>query len=145
MAHKHKSHRKAQYESNKAAKVGETIICPICGKAFTKKQWQQAFCCGTCKDRYWNDKGDRHADPNYHAKYNQKHPERYIGLIGLGETKAEREHNTALYHLATDEDFRRYVNDVSDNFSGDWDSHDVPGETIEDLWEQYENEGIDLM
>jgi hypothetical protein len=66
-------------------------------------------------------------------------------LIGLGETKAEREHNTALYHLATDKDFSRYVNDVSDNFSGDWDSHDVPGATIEDLWEQYENEGIDLM
>ena len=137
------SKRKEQYNQNKKAKVGEEIICPICGKTFTKKQWQQAFCCGACKDKYWNDKGDRHADPNYYSKYNQKHPERYEYLLGKGATRAEREYNTALYHLATDKHFREYVNDVAANFSGDWDSHDVAGATIEDLWEEYENEGIE--
>ena len=50
------SKRKEQYNQNKKAKVGNELICPICGTKFTKKQWQQAFCCGACKDKYWNDK-----------------------------------------------------------------------------------------
>ena len=103
--------RKLQYNANKAAKVGDEIVCPICGTTFKKVQWQQAFCCGKCKDDYWNAKGDRHKDPNYHSKYNQKHPERYAGLLGLGLTAAEREENEALYEYATNPDFRAYVND----------------------------------
>lgn len=76
-----KSKRQLQYESNKAAKVGETIVCPICGTSFTKKQWQQAFCCTQCKDTYWNAKGDRHTS-DYYQEYNKKHPER-LERIGI--------------------------------------------------------------
>lgn len=47
--------KEQQYQSNKNAKVGETIVCPMCGKEFVKKQYSQAFCCGTCKDAYWNE------------------------------------------------------------------------------------------
>lgn len=45
---------KKQYEHNKLAKVGETIICPICGKTFVKKQYSQAFCSLSCKDKFHN-------------------------------------------------------------------------------------------
>lgn len=99
-----------RYDINKSAKVGEEIICPICGKRFIKKSYQQAFCSTECKDRYWNKKKDRHRK-GYYSEYNQKHPERYEGLIGLGFTNREREENYALYRYATDEDFRNYVND----------------------------------
>ena len=140
-----KSNRKKTYDTNKAAKCGEHLVCPVCGTAFVKKQWQQAFCCGECKNKYWNDKGDRHSDPNYYSKYNQKHPERYIGLIGLGHNKAEREYNEALYALATDEDFRNYVNDSVNNFDGSWDSHDVGCGGGIDIVQEYENYNEDLI
>lgn len=68
--------RKQTYKLNKTLKVGDELTCPICKTKFIKKQWQQAFCCGTCKDKFWNDKPDRHKDPNYHHFYNMKHPER---------------------------------------------------------------------
>ena len=46
------------YKKAKAAKVGEKITCPTCGKEFTKKSYQQAFCRNkgrdNCKDGYWN-------------------------------------------------------------------------------------------
>ena len=71
-----KSELNKKYKENKSAKVGTEIVCPICGKSFIKKQYSQAFCCGKCKDNFWNKKGDRHADPNYHSKYNAAHPER---------------------------------------------------------------------
>lgn len=49
---------KKQYNLNKIAKVGETIICPSCGTSFIKTNYQQVFCkskTGTiCKDYYWN-------------------------------------------------------------------------------------------
>ena len=64
-----------QYGKNKSAKVGEILICPICGKEFGKKHYVQAFCCGKCKDTYHNGKGDRHKKGYYH-KYNQEHTER---------------------------------------------------------------------
>ena len=105
-----KTNRQIQYETNKSASVGDVIICPICHSEFTKKQYSQAFCCGECKDRYWNDKKDRHKNGYYRA-YNQKHPERYEGLIGLGFTNREREENYALYRYATDKYFRDYVNE----------------------------------
>ena len=104
-----KSKRRIQYETNKAAKVGEEIVCPICGNHFTKKSYQQAFCCTKCKDAYWNNKKDRHKK-GYYTQYNQKHPERYEGLIGLGFTNREKEENYALYKYATDKEFRDYVN-----------------------------------
>lgn len=133
------STRKKMYDKNKAAKCGEQLNCPVCNSVFVKKQWQQAFCCGKCKDKFWNARGDRHADPNYHTKYNQKHPERYLNLLGRGATRAEREYNEALYTLATDKDFRDYVNDSVDNFSGDWDSHDVGCGGGIDIVQEYEN------
>ena len=47
--------QKQVYESNKAAKVGETIHCPVCNTAMVKKTWHHNFCSGTNhKDRYWN-------------------------------------------------------------------------------------------
>jgi hypothetical protein len=45
---------KSLYETNKAAKVGETICCAFCKKSIQKKSYQQAFCRTKCKDRFWN-------------------------------------------------------------------------------------------
>ena len=53
------------YNKAKSAKVGETIVCPTCGKHFVKTSYQQAFCrmrgtnketkkANLCKDQYWN-------------------------------------------------------------------------------------------
>ncbi len=70
-----KSKRQQAYEKNKVAKVGENITCPVCKNVFKKVQWQQAFCCGKCKDDFWNNKSDRHKKGYYH-KYNKEHPER---------------------------------------------------------------------
>ena len=67
--------RKETYLANKKAKVGESISCPVCGEVFTKKQYSQAFCCGECKDAFWNAKGDRHRS-GYYEDYDAKHPER---------------------------------------------------------------------
>lgn len=61
----------SKYEENKAAKVGTEIICPTCGKHFVKKQYSQAFCCGQCKDKYWNTMGDRHKGPKEAVKKQQ--------------------------------------------------------------------------
>jgi len=63
------------YLINKAAKVGDNIVCPICGNEFKKKSYQQAFCSSDCKNEYWNLKGDRHKK-GYYRKYNMAHPER---------------------------------------------------------------------
>ena len=49
---------KVTYEKAKAAKVGDKIMCAVCGKIFVKKTYNQAFCRSkgkaNCKDRYWN-------------------------------------------------------------------------------------------
>jgi hypothetical protein len=49
---------KELYIAAKAAKVGESCICPSCATVFVKANYQQAFCKsrkGTkCKDLYWN-------------------------------------------------------------------------------------------
>jgi len=115
------SKRKLQYESNKKAKIGEEITCPICSEVFVKKTYQQAFCCGKCKDAYWNNKKDRHRN-GYYTEYNQKHPERYRGLIGLGFTTREKEENYALYRYCTDKEFRDYVNSGSDSLGAEGES-----------------------
>jgi len=47
------------YKTNKEAKVGEIIECPVCHTKFTKRQYSQVFCQSKCKDRFWNSKGDR--------------------------------------------------------------------------------------
>ena len=43
-----------QYEDNKTMLVGCKIICPTCKKVFTKKQYNQVFCCIKCKDKFHN-------------------------------------------------------------------------------------------
>ena len=67
--------RQQTYKANKQAKVGMMITCPVCGDVFKKRQYSQAFCCGQCKDAYWNAKGDRHA-AGYYEEYDAKSPER---------------------------------------------------------------------
>jgi protein-arginine kinase activator protein McsA len=60
------------YKSNKKAKVGEMIECPICHRKFKKIQYSQAFCSSRCKDKFHNNiDGDRH-------KYSQKEEYPYI-------------------------------------------------------------------
>lgn len=80
--------RKQQCTKNKDAKIGDTIVCPVCKTKFIKKHYQQTFCCSDCKNKYWNDKGDRHKDPEYHNKYNRKYPER-LERIGIYEDNGE--------------------------------------------------------
>ncbi len=65
----------ATYQINKDKKVGNIIICPICGREVIKTHYAQAFCSNECKNAYWNKKGDRHKKGYYH-KYNKEHPER---------------------------------------------------------------------
>ena len=56
-----KKKKKGLYRSNKEAKVGEAIECPVCHTKFTKPLYSQAFCCGHCKDRFHNMRcKDRH-------------------------------------------------------------------------------------
>lgn len=55
-----KKRKKGLYRTNREAKVHEIIECPVCHTKFEKIQWAQAFCCGQCKDKFWNRKGDRH-------------------------------------------------------------------------------------
>ena len=44
--------KKGLCRTNKKAKVGEIIECPVCHIKFKKIQWAQAFCCGHCKDKF---------------------------------------------------------------------------------------------
>jgi predicted nucleic acid-binding Zn ribbon protein len=71
--------RNVRYNTNKAAKVGTEIICPVCGKHFIKKYYQQAFCSTECKDKYWNQKRKGNG---YFKQYNKDHPER-LERIGI--------------------------------------------------------------
>jgi hypothetical protein len=119
--------RNEQYQANKQAKVGEEIICPVCGKHFTKKQYSQAFCCGECKDRFWNRKGDRHR-PGYFEQYDQEHPERleraavWGGKDFVPLTRADADEWLALQEYNSDPAFRRYV-DEGRMMDGGWDEH----------------------
>lgn len=53
------------YETARAAKTGDAIVCPVCNTTFGKVNYQQAFCSNNgpanCKDRYWNLIADRPA------------------------------------------------------------------------------------
>lgn len=75
--------RQKAYLTNKTAKVGDMITCPVCGEVFKKRQYSQAFCCRTCKDSYWNNKKDRHR-AGYYADYDRMHPERIERAKELG-------------------------------------------------------------
>ena len=71
--------KQSQYNVNKSAKVNSQIVCPVCGKSFIKKSYQQAFCCGYCKDTYHN---RRRTDNGYFRRYNIEHPER-LDRVGI--------------------------------------------------------------
>lgn len=77
--------RKERYKLNKDAKVGEEITCPVCNDTFVKKQYSQTFCCGQCKDKYWNAKKDRHR-AGYYEEYDSQRPERMKRRIAYGST-----------------------------------------------------------
>lgn len=125
--------RKERYNTNKASKIGDECICPICYTKFTKKHYAQAFCCGKCKDAYWNAKKDRHR-AGYYEEYDNKHPERKVRRVlysmDILNARDEAEMEARLA-LATDEDFRRYVND-------DCDVCDIPSCNV-DLATMYNN------
>jgi hypothetical protein len=48
------------WNNNASAKVGSKCHCPVCGRNFVKKSYQQKFCpskkgrSSKCKDKYWN-------------------------------------------------------------------------------------------
>ena len=67
------------YKNNKSAKVGTEIECPVCHKRFIKKSYQQAFCCGECKDKFWN---RTRKSNGYFSRYNAEHPER-LERVGI--------------------------------------------------------------
>lgn len=122
-----------RYKSNKSAKVGTEITCPICGKGFTKRHYAQAFCDGKCKDAYWNAKKDRHR-ADYYKEYDNKHPERKLrrALYSMDIHNAyDAEELDARMALVNDEGFRRYVND-------DCDVCDIPNCNV-DLATMYAN------
>lgn len=127
------SKRKERYNTNKASKIGDECVCPICSAKFTKKHYAQAFCCTKCKDAYWNAKKDRHR-AGYYKEYDDKHPERklrrvlYSMDILNARDEAEMEARLA---LVSDDDFKRYVND-------DCDVCDIPNCCV-DLSTMYEN------
>ena len=76
---------KAQYDTNKAAKLRATIKCPVCGEAFSKKTVAQAICCIQCKDAYHNArKPNRHKDGRmYYRDYDANRRESsYYGKNG---------------------------------------------------------------
>ena len=127
------SKRKERYNTNKASKVGDACLCPVCGKEFTKTHYAQAFCCGKCKDAYWNAKGDRHR-AGYYEEYDNARPERKLRRalysMDILNTRDEEEMEARMA-LASDEDFRRYVND-------DCDVCDIPNCCV-DLSTKYNN------
>ncbi len=127
------SKRKERYNTNKTSKVGDSCICPVCGKEFTKTHYAQAFCCGKCKNDYWNAKGDRHR-AGYYEEYDNARPERKLrrALYSMSIINArDEEEMEARMALVSDEDFRRYVND-------DCDVCDIPNCCV-DLSTKYNN------
>jgi predicted nucleic acid-binding Zn ribbon protein len=99
-----------RYDINKSAKVGTEIICPVCGKRFIKKSYQQAFCSTECKDKYWNQKRKGNG---YFKQYNIEHPERLerIGIdidaeldCYIGDPEYE-----ALAQITIDPDYDPYI------------------------------------
>ena len=46
------SSQEAPKRRNEKAKIGSECRCPMCGKKFVKKVYQQKFCCIRCKNNY---------------------------------------------------------------------------------------------
>ena len=110
------SNCKITYKINKKAKIGEELKCPICTKNFVKHQYSQAFCCGKCKDTFWNRKGDRHSI-GYYERYDNIHSERKLrkAIYSIDVINARDEEELyARMALYNDIDFKRYINDIDD-------------------------------
>lgn len=75
-----KKKKKGLYKINKEAKVGEIIECPICHTKFAKRQYSQAFCTTSCKDRFWNSKGDRHLYIDYSDDFGDHEMDEMYGV-----------------------------------------------------------------
>ena len=45
---------KQKIQINRNTKVGETLVCPICGSEFVKKSYQHVYCSLHCKDKRHN-------------------------------------------------------------------------------------------
>lgn len=133
-----KTARTIAYEGNKSAKVGTEIVCPICKAKFVKRQWAQAFCCGKCKDAYWNAKKDRHR-AGYYTDYDNAKPERRLrrALYSMDVVTArDGDELSARMAYETDEDFRMYLREGSYHADG--------GECQVDLYTEWCNYmGID--
>ena len=67
--------RNQQYKANKEAKVGETIICPVCGRAFVKKQYSVVI---TALDQRFHKRRCHSISPVIER----------LGLIAYAQTKA---------------------------------------------------------
>ena len=114
--------QKAQYQANKAAKVGSEIVCPICGTTFIKRQWQQAFCCSECKNKYWNSKGDRHK-AGYYEEYDAARPERQKRrelygsnrIVSIGGELTPRMREDAFTKLLRDKEYMEIYEDLPDD------------------------------
>ena len=50
-------------DKNKKAKIGTTIVCPICHKPFKKRLYSQAFGCTHCSTISHNGQKEYYASP----------------------------------------------------------------------------------
>ena len=72
------------YRTNKNAKTGTEIECPVCHTKFKKRQYSQAFCCTRCKDKFHNRvDGDRHSS-EWYAKKELQHVYKLDPVLDAG-------------------------------------------------------------
>ena len=64
------------YKTNKKAKTGAIIECPICHTKFKKIQYSQAFCCTQCKDKFHN----RNCSDRHKYNYYEENPDNETDL-----------------------------------------------------------------
>lgn len=97
-----------RYSFNKNEKCNTILICPICGKTFIKKQYSQAFCNSSCKNKYHNLLGDRHKKKynsySHKPKENKKISDYFQDLIN--DKKIISNSN---YREYFDEDFKKRI------------------------------------
>jgi len=109
------------YKTNKGAKSGTIIECPVCHKKFKKIQYSQAFCCGKCKDKYHNiHDGDRHLCKSTEYEHTPFHPLDIDRMRGRAyEKKLKQWDRESSIELA-----RQWGADYYDEYGGDYDDRD---------------------